>query len=120
MAAASKKSSAALALAGAVQRFAEKHAELAKRAAEIEASLTEPIRQDKPELPTNEACRRNPMQTADQYRGKAAECERLARDGDATDLRALYLVQAAHWRFLAEQADQFEHQAQKRGIEVAS
>jgi hypothetical protein len=120
MAAAVKKSSAAaLGWACAVQRFAEKHAELAKRTADVEAS-TQPILQDKPELPTNEACRRNPMQTADEYRGKAAECERLARDGDAADLHALYLIQAAHWRFLAEQADQFERQAQKRGIEVAS
>ena len=128
-------SAAGLALKRAWQGLAEKDqdADSAKPGTDLETPATEPFRQDKPGLPTNyhasdvaapaepipqvptNEARRRPMKTADEYRDKAAECERLARDGD-DDLRALYNVQAAHWRFLAEQADTFEAQAQKRKI----
>ena len=51
--------------------------------------------------------------TADQYRAKAGECKRLARDGDAA-LRAMYLAQAAQWRHLAEKTELLQVQAHKR------
>ena len=53
--------------------------------------------------------------TADEYRGKAEECERMTRDGDAA-LRAMYLAQAAQWRLLARQTELLKAQAERRFV----
>jgi hypothetical protein len=53
--------------------------------------------------------------TPDEYRSKAQDCERMARDGDP-DLRAMYLAMAAQWRLLAEQLELVEVQTQKRFV----
>ena len=55
------------------------------------------------------------MMTADEYRSKAEECERMAREGDAA-LHAMYLAHAAQWRTLAEQTELLKTQAQKRFV----
>jgi hypothetical protein len=55
------------------------------------------------------------MVTPDQYRSKARDCERLARDGDP-HLRAMYASMAAQWRLFAEQLDRVEVQTQKRFV----
>jgi hypothetical protein len=45
------------------------------------------------------------MMTAEDYRGKAEECEAMvARCGD-DGIRAMYLQLASQWRFIAEQAE---------------
>jgi hypothetical protein len=53
--------------------------------------------------------------TPDEYRSKAQDCERLARDGDP-DLRAMYAAMAAQWRHFAEQLELVEVQTQKRFV----
>ena len=53
--------------------------------------------------------------TATDYRIKAEECERKAREGDPT-LRAMYLAFENEYRHFAERLDLVEAQAKKRFV----
>jgi hypothetical protein len=45
------------------------------------------------------------MATADEYRGYAAECVRLARESTRPEDKARFLQMAQAWRELADKAD---------------